>query len=141
MPPLGGDAYPEGLQYVDALVQATRALRGARHDRLALVGHSRGGGATLHYLLAIGNVRAAILHSSGYALRPATRAADFNVPILIMHGTVDGPADGGSANTQVAMAREFEAACDGTRKQSRRITTKEVATTASLPARLNATMN
>ena len=75
-PPLGGDAYPEGLQYVDALVQATRALPRAHSDRLALVGHSRGGGATLQYLLAIGNVQAVILHSSGYALKPATRAAE-----------------------------------------------------------------
>jgi hypothetical protein len=30
-----------GLQNIDALVQATRALPGALSDRLALVGHSR----------------------------------------------------------------------------------------------------
>ena len=71
IPPLGPGDYPEAVQFVDALVQATRALSGVRTDRLALVGHSRGAGeATLKYLLANRNVQAAVLHSSGYALRP-----------------------------------------------------------------------
>ena len=109
-PPLTPDSFAEGIRTVDALVQATRALPGARSDRLGLIGHSRGGGATLAYLLAIGNVQAAVLHSSGYAIKPATRAAQFNAPILILHGTADGPADGGSANTNVEMARDFELA-------------------------------
>ena len=109
-PPLTPDSFAEGIRTVDALVQATRALPGARPDRLAIIGHSRGGGATLAYLLAIGNVQAAVLHSSGYAIKPATRAAQFNAPILILHGTADGPADGGSANTNVEMARDFELA-------------------------------
>ena len=49
-PALGLGAYEEGLQYIDGLVQATRALPGARPDRFALVGHSRGGGASLQYI-------------------------------------------------------------------------------------------
>jgi dienelactone hydrolase len=110
VPTLAPGAYEEGLQYIDGLVQAARALPGARPDRFALVGHSRGGGASLQYVLAIGNVQAVILHDAGYALRPATRATEFNTPILIMHGTADGPASGGSANTDVALARDFEAA-------------------------------
>jgi carboxymethylenebutenolidase len=110
LPPLGPGEYPEGLQYVDALVQATRTLPDARPERLALAGHSRGGGATLQYLLAKGQAQAAILHSSGYALRPETRAAEFNAPILIMHGTADSAATGGSANTETERARVFEAA-------------------------------
>ena len=71
IPPLGSGDYPETVQFVDALVQATRALPDVRTDRLALVGHSRGAGeATLKYLLANGTAQAAVLHSSGYALRP-----------------------------------------------------------------------
>lgn len=66
--------------------------------------------ASLQYILAIGNVQAVILHDAGYALRPVIRAAEFKTPILIMHGTADGPAGGGSANTDVALARDFEAA-------------------------------
>lgn len=42
--------------------------------------------------------------------RPVTRAAACNVPILILHGVADGPADAGGVNTQVALARRFEAA-------------------------------
>ena len=97
IPPLGSGEYPEAVQFVDALVQATRALPGVAVDRLALVGHSRGAGATQQYLLAGGNVQVAILHSSGYGLRPWNRAAAFNVPILIMHGTADRFGE----NTQV----------------------------------------
>jgi dienelactone hydrolase len=103
IPPLG---HPESVQFVDALVQATRGLPGVRADRLALVGHSRGAGATQQYLLAKGNVQASVLHSSGYALRPWSRAAEFNVPILIMHGTADTMAE----TTQFRLAREFEMA-------------------------------
>ena len=103
-PPLGAGEYPQAVKYVDALVQATRALAGARADRLALVGHSRGAGATQQYLLAGGNAQAVVLHSSGYGLRPWTRAAEFNLPILLMHGTADTFGE----NTRFHLAREFE---------------------------------
>jgi TolB protein len=111
-PPMATNSSPEalGTRTVDALVQAARALPGARPDRVGLVGHSRGGGATLNYLLKVGNVQAAVLHSAGYATQLATRAAQFNAPILILHGTADSPAEGGSAFTNVQMARDFEAA-------------------------------
>ena len=110
IPPLGSGNYPEAVPIVDALVQATRGLPGVRADRVALVGHSRGAGATQQYLLASGKVQAVVLHSSGYALAPWNRAAEFHVPILIMHGTADGPADGGGPSTGVELARHFEAA-------------------------------
>jgi carboxymethylenebutenolidase len=107
MPPgKAAGAYPDAVQYIDALVQAARALPGARPDRLALVGHSRGGSEILQYLLATGNVQAAVLHSSSQVYRPVTRAAEFRVPILILHGT----ADENSVHTKVALVREFEAA-------------------------------
>ena len=116
IPPLGPGEYPDTVRLVDALVRAARSLPGARADRLAIVGHSRGGGATQQYLLAGGHVQAAVLHSSGFALSPWNRAAEFNVPILIMHGTADGPADGGGPNNRVELAREFEAALRANRK-------------------------
>ena len=58
VPPLGPGAYPEAVQYIDGLVQAARALPGARPDRLALVGHSRGGAEGLRCVLAQGDVQA-----------------------------------------------------------------------------------
>ena len=109
-PPLGPGAYEEGLHFIDNLVEAARALPSARADRVALVGHSRGGAASLQYVLAMGKVQAIVLHDAGHALRPVTRAAEFKTPILILHGTADGPAGGGNANTDVALARDFEAA-------------------------------
>ena len=113
IPPLGSGNNPDAVHVVDALVQATRGLPSVRADRVALVGHSRGAGITQQYLLGIGKVQAVVLHSSGYALAPWDRAAEFNVPILIMHGTADGPADGGGPSTGVELARQFEAALRG----------------------------
>ena len=42
---------PEAFQKVEVLVQAVRALPGARPDRVGIFGHSRGGVATLNYVL------------------------------------------------------------------------------------------
>ena len=64
----------------------------------------------MQYLLAVGGGHAAVLHAAGHGYRPVTRAAEFTVPMLLLHGTADGPADGAGVNTQVALAREFEAA-------------------------------
>ena len=108
--PLGSGEYPKAVQLVEAFVEATGALADVRADAIVLVGHSRGAGATMQFLLAGGDVRGAVLHSSGYALAPWNRAADFHVPMLIMHGTADGPADGGGRTTRVELARQFEAA-------------------------------
>ena len=98
------------VEVVDALVRATRSLPGVRTERLGLIGHSRGGGAAMNYVLQLGGVQAIVVHSGGYGTQPADHAAQFNVPTLIMHGTADSPANGGNAVTNVRMAREFEAA-------------------------------
>ena len=96
---------------VNALVEAVRALPDVRKNRVALFGHSRGGGAALDYvLLHTGTVKAAVLNSAGYPPEVTARASEVDVPILLMHGTADSPAGGGSAFTNVTMARVFEAA-------------------------------
>jgi dipeptidyl aminopeptidase/acylaminoacyl peptidase len=47
------------------------------------------------------------MNSAGY---PASSdLSQLNGPILILHGTADSPADGGSAFTNVRAARAFEA--------------------------------
>src|SRR5215203_3749838 len=101
---------PAALDRIDALVAAVRALPGIRPDRVALFGHSRGGGAALMYALGAGGVRALVLNSTGYPPEVVARAPDVAAPILLLHGTRDDPADGGSALTAVGLARAFEAA-------------------------------
>jgi dienelactone hydrolase len=108
-PPMPNASSPEAMQTVDALVQAARTLPGARPDWIALFGHSRGGGATLNYLLRVGNVQAAVLNSAGYPSQLVDRSSQIKAPILMLHGTADSPADGGGAFTNVQMARDFEA--------------------------------
>ena len=109
-PPMPKADSPQALQTVDALVQATRTLPDVRLDRVGLFGHSRGGGATLNYLLRVNTVQAAIINSAGYPSRLADRATQIKTPILMLHGEADSPAEGGSALTNVQMARDFEAA-------------------------------
>lgn len=116
IPPLEHDEHPEAIRYIGAIVDAARTLSGARADRVGLVGHSRGSGEILQYLLAVGDVQAAVLHAAGHGYRPVTRAAEFNVPMLLLHGTADGPADGGGINTRVALVRDFEAELRRNRK-------------------------
>ena len=109
-PPMRRADSPEAQQTVDTLVQAARTLPGARPDRVGLFGHSRGGGATLNYILGAGNVQAAVLNSAGYPGHLTDLAAHVMVPILMLHGEADSPANAGSALTNVKMARDFEAA-------------------------------
>jgi len=66
-PKMPGASSAEARRIVEALVQAARSLPGARPDRVALFGHSRGGGATLHYILAKNDVQAAVVNSAGYS--------------------------------------------------------------------------
>lgn len=109
-PPRPPASSAEAQRTVTALVQAVRTLPGVRRDRVALFGHSRGAGAALHHMLEGGAVRAVVLNSSGYSRELADRVPAVRVPILILHGTADSPADGGSEMTDVRMARAFEEA-------------------------------
>jgi len=121
-PPIPDASSPAAMQAVDALVQAVRTLPDVRPDRVALFGHSRGGGATLNYLLLrAGTVRAAMLNSAGYPRELVKRAPEIDVPILMLHGTEDSPADGGSGFTNVQMARDFEVAL---RRAGKRVESK-----------------
>lgn len=109
-PPMPVASSSRAQQIVGALVQAARTLPDARPDRIALFGHSRGGGAALNYMLATGNVQAVVINSAGYPSELADHVSQVRTPILILHGTADSPDDGGSAFTNVQMARDFEAA-------------------------------
>ena len=102
---------PAALQSVDVLVRAVRTLPSVRANRVGLFGHSRGAGAALNYALSGANqVQAVVLNSGGYPNEIAGRAREVKAPVLILHGAADGAADGGSAVTDVQMARRFEAA-------------------------------
>jgi dienelactone hydrolase len=114
-PPLidvpGSDRFRIARHTIDSLIRKVRKLPNVRADRLVLFGHSRGAGAALDYVLTHpGNVKGAILNSGGYPPEVTKRATEIGVPILILHGTADSPADGGSPFTNISMARQFEAA-------------------------------
>jgi dienelactone hydrolase len=109
-PPMSSASSPGAQETVDALVRAAGALPGARPDRVGLFGHSRGAGAALNFVLRAGTVQAAVLDSAGYPGELADLASQVKAPVLLLHGTADGPADGGSAMTSVERARDFEAA-------------------------------
>ena len=114
-PPLidvaGPDRFRLARVTIDSLIQNVSLLPYVRKDHLAIFGHSRGGGASLDYVLTHpGNVQAIILNSCGYPPEVIKRAAEVEAPVLILHGTNDNPADGGSALTNIEMARKFEGA-------------------------------
>ena len=120
-PPLSAASSSAAQRAVDALVQAVRTLPDARPDQVALFGDSRGGGAALNYVLSGATVQAVVLNSAGYPPELAARAREVRVPILMLHGEGDSPDDGGSAMTDVQMARAFEAAL---RQAGRQVETK-----------------
>ena len=109
-PPLSAASSDTAQRAVDALVRAVRDLPGVRAERVALFGHSRGGGAALNYILRSHSVRAVVLNSTGYPAEIVERVGSIRTPILILHGTADDPTDGGSALSNVQMARTFESA-------------------------------
>jgi dienelactone hydrolase len=116
-PEMPAAASDEALAIVGALVTAVRDLRGVRGDRIALFGHSRGGGAALHYVFERGGVWVAVLNSTGYPQEVIDRAGAVSAPLLLLHGKADSPADGGSERTAVHRAQEFEDALRRKEKQ------------------------
>ena len=109
-PPLAPAASDRARRTVDTLLQAVRHLPDVRPDRAALFGHSRGGGAALNYALTGGPVSALVLDSTGYPGELLAQVPRLHTPVLMLHGLLDSPADGGSAVTDAKMARSFEAA-------------------------------
>ena len=109
-PPRSDPVSHEAMQTVSALVQAVRSLPDARPESIGLFGHSRGGGAALNYMLHSGDVQAGVLSSSRYPQQLADLAAEMKVPVLMLHGTADRQADGGTEFTKIEMARSFERA-------------------------------
>jgi dienelactone hydrolase len=108
-PAMPGAMSDAALDSVGALVAAAQDLSGVRGDRVALFGHSRGGGAAIHYLRKRGGVRTAVLNSTGYPQDVVDHAGEVSAPLLMLHGTEDGnPADGGSDLSKVDRARAFE---------------------------------
>ena len=105
-----GVTSPEAMVTVEALLLAVRSLPGARADRVGLFGHSRGGGAALNYALRGGRVEAVVVNSSGYPPQFVELSPRLNAPILMLHGKADDPTDGGSALSNVHLARDFESA-------------------------------
>lgn len=114
-PPLidvpGSDRFRLARITIDSLMQKVYLLPYVQKDHQAIFGHSRGAGASLDYLLTHpGNVQGIILNSCGYPSEVIKRAVEVEAPVLILHGTNDNPADGGSAFTNIEMARKFEVA-------------------------------
>ncbi len=121
-PPLvdvaGSQRFRIARHTLNLLVEKVATLPDVQKDQLAFFGHSRGAGAVLDYLLNYpGKAQAAILNSSGYPPEVTKRAAEVEVPLLMLHGIADDPADGGSAFTAIAMARQFEAALKAEKKE------------------------
>ncbi len=103
-------------QTVDALVSAVRSLPDAQPGPISLFGHSRGGGAALNYVLKGGEARGLILSNTGYPDEVISRAAKVDVFVLILHGARNDAGEGGSALSNVEMARSFESAMRGSGK-------------------------
>lgn len=107
----GAERFRIARNSIDSLVQRVGILPYVQENRIALFGHSRGGGACLDYVLTHpGKAQAVILNSTGYPDAVIKRASEFNVSILLLHGKADNPEEGGSLFTNIKMARQFETA-------------------------------
>ncbi len=128
-PPVTVPSSPDAKQRVATLLHAVRLLPDVRPHRVAIFGHSRGGGAASQYLLTANDLRAVVLSSTGYPRELTSRVAQITTPILIFHGARNDPADGGSALSDIQMARNFEASLRQAGRRVEFVYTSEVLTT------------
>ena len=113
----GLDRFRIARSTIDTLLVEVKKLPQVQKNRVALFGHSRGGGAALDYALSYpGKMQAIILNSAGYPPDVIQWSSKLDVPILIIHGTADDPAEGGSAFTNIAVAKQFEATLKAAKK-------------------------
>jgi alpha-beta hydrolase superfamily lysophospholipase len=120
-PPLvdapGEDRFRIARVTIDSLVRKISTLPYVKTNQLALFGHSRGGGASLNYVLTHPfKVQVIILNSTGYPADVIRRASEVDIPVLIIHGTENNPDEGGSPLANIEMARQFETALRTARK-------------------------
>ena len=113
-PPLvdaGEDRFRIARVTIDSLVRKISTLPYVKTNQLALFGHSRGGGASLNYVLTHPfKVQVIILNSTGYPVDVIRRASEVDIPVLMIHGTENNSDEGGSPLSNIEMARQFEAA-------------------------------
>lgn len=65
-PPMPLADSDQAFTTIDSVVATVRAMPESKDDRIALFGHSRGGGAVRNYVSRGGRVQAAIMNSAGY---------------------------------------------------------------------------
>lgn len=110
------DRFRFSRKSIDSLIAKLITLPKIQKGALALMGHARGAGACLDYVRThTGKVQALILNSCGYPPEVIKRAAEINVPVLMLHGTVNPPSDG-SPFHDIELARRFEDALKKTNK-------------------------
>lgn len=109
-PPRSDHLSRQASRTIETVVAAVRTLPGVEPHRIALFGHSRGGGAVWNFVLQGGDAQAIILNSAGYPDDLIQRAAQIGAATLILHGDKDGPGDpsGGGTMTDVRRAKAFQ---------------------------------
>jgi len=110
------DRFRFSRKSIDSLIAKLITLPKIQKGALVLMGHARGAGACLDYVHTHpGKVQALILNSCGYSPEVIKRANEINVPVLMLHGTVNPPFDG-SPYHDIELARQFEDALKKTNK-------------------------
>lgn len=106
-PPIVMGTGDDANDRVSAIIEAVRKLPGVDRNRVVLFGHSRGGVAALNYAVRGGYAAALVLNSAAYPDELVRQAVAVSMPVLILHGEKDSPADGGSAMTATPRAHIF----------------------------------